>query len=190
MQSKTFQRAMSQLQIITSLDQKEFLRWYQKNNIRDFSFKIQRNIKKYIVVLSIVFVTACTTSFSTLDQAIPQLKGKHVDVAIEHLGMPDKKYTIDNKDVYLWSNIESHVSASTTPTQTYGNIGNTKFSAYTTNFKTQAYDLRCEIKVVTEKKIIKSFEYSGNNGACFRYSDRLKPLLSSDQENQKLPTVE
>lgn len=136
---------------------------------------------------AIFLISACTTSFSTLDQAIPKLKGKHVDVAIEHLGMPDKKYAIDNKDVYLWSNIESHISTSTAPTHTYGNLGNAPFSVYTTNYSSQHYDLRCEIKVVTQKKIIKSFEYSGNNGACFRYSNRLKPLLLTEQGNKPSP---
>src|SRR5687768_16809305 len=123
-------------------------------------------------------LSSCT-SFDTLDQALPLLKGQHIDTSIDYLGIPTGKYEIDDREIYVWSTSENFVSIDQVSSSTHGYVGTTPFSAYSTSYDASASRLSCEIKMSTRQRIVESIEYSGNNGTCFTYSDRLKPLLAN-----------
>ena len=113
-------------------------------------------MRKFLYVLTML-LSACATSFSTLDEALPALKGKDIEAAIAYLGVPDQKYVVDGREVYVWSTEENYASISS---------------------PAAVSRLSCKIKISTKDKIVEKTEYDGNNGTCFLYSERLKPLIS------------
>jgi hypothetical protein len=117
--------------------------------------------------------------FSTLDEALPLLKGQNINKSINYLGIPDRKYQIDDMEIYVWSTDEDFVYIDPVTSSTHGYAGTTPFSAYSTSYDSNTSRLSCEIKMSTRQQIVERIEYSGNNGTCFTYSERLKPLLRS-----------
>jgi hypothetical protein len=129
-------------------------------------------------LLLAALLSSCT-SFNTFDQALPLLKGQHIDKSIHYLGIPSGKYKIDDREIYVWSTSEDFVSFDPVSSSTHGYTGAIPFSAYSTSYQANASRLSCEIKMSTRQKIVDRIEYSGNNGTCFTYSDRLKSLLAN-----------
>ena len=127
----------------------------------------------------LVALLASCTSFDTFDQALPLLKDQHIDKSIHYLGIPSGKYNIDDREIYVWSTSEDFISVDPVTSSTHGYVGTTPFSAHSASYETNTSRLSCEIKMSTRQKIVERIEYSGNNGTCFTYSDRLKPLLSN-----------
>lgn len=141
-----------------------------------FIKEIEMKTLKILPVLALITLSACM-SFETIEQAWPSLKGKNIQVAIDHLGIPNGKYTIDGRDVYVWSTSETYTSMVPTTSSTYGTVGNTGFNALSTSYQPKTSQLSCEIKILTTQRVMERIEYSGNNGACLTYSERLKPLV-------------
>ena len=115
---------------------------------------------KVSVLPMLLLMTACATSFSTLNQALPLLQGQDIQMSMDYLGIPDQEYIIAGKKVYVW-----------------GTSRINPFNATSTSYGNDNRRLRCTIKMITENEIVQRIEYDGNNGACFKYSDRLKLLL-------------
>lgn len=129
------------------------------------------------VILS-ALLAACATSFDTLDRALPVLKGQNIKVAIEYLGIPDQEYEVAGKKVYVWATSGTNPFPTATTTTTDGAIGTSPIKATSTTYSYDPTPLGCKIKAATENEIITRLEYDGNNGPCFNYSNRLKPLLN------------
>src|ERR687897_603826 len=117
-------------------------------------------------LLLVALLSSCT-SVNTLDQALPVLKGQHIDKSIHHLGIPSGKYEIDDREIYVWSTSENFVSFDPVSSSTHGYVGATPFSAYSTSYQASTSGLSCEIKMSTRQKIVERIEYTGNNGTCF-----------------------
>lgn len=133
---------------------------------------------KYTPVLLLgLLLTACATSFDTFDRALPKLKGQNIKVAINYLGIPDQEYEIAGKKVYVWSTTGTNPFPTAITTTTDGTAGNKPFKATSTTYAYDPTPLGCKVKIATDNEIVTNIEYDGNNGPCFKYSDRLKPLL-------------
>ncbi len=129
------------------------------------------------LLLFSVLLTACATSFDTFDHALPILKGQNVKVAIAHLGIPDQEYVVAGMKVYVWSTTATNPFPTAITTITDGTAGNTSFKATSTTYARDSTPLGCTIKMATDNDIVTRIEYDGNNGPCFKYSERLRPLL-------------
>jgi hypothetical protein len=97
-------------------------------------------------LLLAALLSSCT-SFDTFDQALPLLKGQHIDKSIHYLGIPSGKYEIDDREIYVWSTSENFVSFDPVSSSTHGYVGATPFSAYSTSYQPSASRLSCEIKM-------------------------------------------
>jgi hypothetical protein len=134
-------------------------------------------VKQAIRLIAVMVLTGCATSFSVLDATLPTLKGREIGEAVRYLGVPSQEYEIVGKKVYVWSTSMAYVTSGATTSSTTGAVGTTPFRATTTTFGAgTATQLSCTLKLVTANGLIEDYDYDGNNGACFRYSDRLKPL--------------
>lgn len=131
---------------------------------------------KRSAVLLCPLIAACVTSFSTLDSALPLFRGKNVTEAVRYLGIPSQEYETLGKKVYVWSTTTINPFSSSTTTTT-GTVGTKPFSATSTTTGGGGEQLSCTLKLITSNGTIEGYDYEGNNGACFHYSDRLKPLL-------------
>ncbi|WP_157745671.1 hypothetical protein [Thiohalobacter thiocyanaticus] len=125
-----------------------------------------------------LLLTACAMSFDTFNRALPKLKDKNINVAIDYLGIPDHEYVVAGKKVYVWTTSERNPFPTAVTTTTTGNAGNQPFNATSTSYIPDPGPLSCTIKMQTEQDIVRRIEYEGNNGTCFKYSDRLKPLIT------------
>jgi hypothetical protein len=129
------------------------------------------------IVLSVALLVSCATSFRIFDKALPLLNGQNINKSIDYLGIPDNKYRIDDREIYVWSTAEDFTYVNPVTTNTQGYAGTTPFSAYSTSYESHTSRLYCEIKMSTKQKIVERIEYRGNNRACKTYAKRLKLLL-------------
>jgi len=143
----------------------------------------------YFIFLCAFLLTAC--AFDTLDKGLPLLNDKHIDVAINYLGMPDSEQMIANRKVYIWGhqNSGTYVRPITqqTTTTAYGYGG--PYTAYgtTTTYVNESYNYSCKIKIIADKKnIIKSSEYEGDLGGCEHFSSGIDRLIE-DSEAKATP---
>lgn len=137
-----------------------------------------------VFCITLLFLSGCM-SFDIFEQAWPELKGKNIQVAIDHLGIPSGQYVVAGKNVYVWSTSESFTSLTASPSNTVGTVGNASFSASSMSYMPTTSQLSCVVKISTDSGIIERMEYDGSNGTCFKYSERLKPLLSDGSEKKK-----
>ncbi|MBU0593342.1 MAG: hypothetical protein KKH74_06340 [Gammaproteobacteria bacterium] len=96
------------------------------------------------IMLAILMLSGC----ATLDESFHKLQGRDIDIAIQYLGIPDDKRSMDGYDVYTWQKTEGFKG---------GQIG-------------------CRIKLQVQGGIIRRGEYSGANGPCMGYAERLKHM--------------
>lgn len=131
-----------------------------------------------LTFIIVALLNGCAMSFDTFNQTLPKLKGKDIGVSINYLGIPDHEYMVAGKKVYVWTTSETNPFPATVTTTTTGNAGNQSFNATSTSYIPDNRRLSCTIKMLTEDDIVRRIEYEGNNGTCFTYSNRLKPLAN------------
>lgn len=130
-------------------------------------------MRKLILFTLALMLTGCATSFDILKSAMPRFKGANISELVKYLGVPSSEYQTVGKTVYVWNTDRTSYFPNSTTSTTSGRVGNTPFTATTTS--TGGYDqLSCTLRVVTSGGIIEDYDVHGNNGACFRYSDRLE----------------
>lgn len=125
-------------------------------------------------VTFLVFASAVLfgcTSFGVLDAELPKYNGKQLDQLVAKLGYPTSQQTLMGRTVYVWSTNEQFTSFQ--PTTTTGYVGTTPVMM--TGNQATVSNLSCTIRVFTDSNnIIQGYDYNGNNGTCFTYSNRLK----------------
>jgi hypothetical protein len=127
---------------------------------------------RYVLLLALAL--AGCTSFSVLDREMPKLVGQPIDVAVQKLGFPNNEQTIMGQKVYTWNTSQSSFSVVPTTSVTTAYVGTVPVQATTTSFTTEDSSLSCVLRlIVDDKGIIRRYTYTGNNGACFTYSNRL-----------------
>lgn len=125
-----------------------------------------------------VTLAACATSFSSLQQELPRLVGQDLSVAIGMLGAPDGKVDLPGAAVYVWDTAATFTAPAVSSSTTAGTVGTIPFQAHTTSHRIESSDLRCRLKLTTSAQHrVTEWTVDGDNGACFKFSDRLKPLL-------------
>ena len=138
-------------------------------------------MKTIVGILTAAILAGCATSFDTLDKALPQLTGRNISFAADYLGIPDQEYTIAGRKVYVWNSSMNNPFVRPVTTTTTGTVGTTPFSAVSTGYVQDNSPMSCKIRMITDNEIIQRIEYDGNNGACMKYSERLKPLLGNSK---------
>ncbi|KQV51374.1 hypothetical protein ASD07_10795 [Duganella sp. Root336D2] len=136
-------------------------------------------MKNLLIVFVLSTLTACATSFSVMDETLPKLVGKKSSEAVKYLGFPSGEQSVMGKKVYVWSTRTWMPNFAPATTNTTGTIGARPFTATSTTYGGGGgMDLSCELKLIVgeSEDLIERFQYEGNNGACMRFSEALKPL--------------
>ncbi len=129
-------------------------------------------------IFSFLFIAIALSgcSHKKLDTNLQRLNDQHIDVAIHYLGIPDDKFTIDDREVYIWGRENSETIDR--PITTYGgyNSGGGAFGGVGVVFGAPYSRSRnryyCKIKVITNKdQIIERIERDSTTGACAKYNE-------------------
>lgn len=101
------------------------------------------------IVLACALLTGCAMSFNSLDAGLAKLKGQNIAAAVDRLGIPAREYPVAGMKAYEWSISEPNPF---TPMQT----------------------LTCTVRLTTgADDIIQRWYYSGSNGTCANYAQKL-----------------
>lgn len=134
-----------------------------------------KNRSKLILIYALL-LTGCVTSFSMLDKELPSLRT--LDDAIAWLGYPTRQYQVAGKDVYEWSTSSTLVMPEINTANTTGYIGRSSVNVTTSSTTYSTNQMFCVLRAVAQGKKLIEWNYDGNNGACYRYANQLKPLMS------------
>lgn len=108
-----------------------------------------------LLVGAVAYVAGCATQ--ELNKGLQAVIGQPVDVLVNDWGYPTDQREIMGHTVYVWRN-ENGVMA----VPMYGG------GAY-------AAPLECTVQVVVDNNnIITSYQWSGNNGGCEAFADRIQ----------------
>ena len=75
--------------------------------------------KPFFLSILLCGLTAC--SHSNVGQNIQYLEGEHIDVAMNYLGLPDNKLSVDERDIFIWG--YDRIEAYDSPIRTFGGYG-------------------------------------------------------------------
>jgi len=109
---------------------------------------------RYLIIVMVTCLVGCATQ--ELNEGLQQVVGQPIDVLVNDWGYPSEQREIMGQTLYVWTN-DNGVMAM----PTYGG------GAY-------AARLTCTIQVaVNDKNIITSYQWSGNNGGCGSFANRI-----------------
>jgi hypothetical protein len=130
-----------------------------------------------IILFLFVTVALSACSHKKLDTSLQSLKGQNIDVAINHLGIPDDKFTLQDKEVYIWGREQTVRVRS--PIGTYGSVGygsrgggfggvGIVFGSPHSSYADNSF---CQIKIVTDhNQIIETIERDSAGRGCSKYN--------------------
>ena len=122
-------------------------------------------------------ITGC--SYSQNRETLTKLEGHHINFATQYLGLPSDKYTLADKDVYIWGH---DVVERSGPISTYGGYSSSGggFGGVGIVFGSHgrdAYRYYCEIKALSNQSgIIEKVEYKSSAGGCSDYNDGIDAM--------------
>ncbi len=131
-----------------------------------------------IITLLFLTITLSACSHKKLDTSLQTLQGQNIQVAINYLGIPDDKFTLQEKEVYVWGREQTTVRQS--PIGTYGSVGygsrGGTFGGVGIVFGTPSSSYRdnsfCQIKIVTDQnQTIEKVERDSAGRGCSKYND-------------------
>lgn len=142
------------------------------------------------VLVTVFLLSACTSTFSTLEKGIPRFVGKDITYAIKYLGYPDDEVTVAGKKVYVWR--DSFTSTGTVTSYgpqyvtTYAPNGRVASNSITVQENTPVtFSGDCKIRLVTSKEKVVDANFEGNGFGCDKYVDRVRKLID-DTEPKKI----
>lgn len=134
--------------------------------------------------LLFVLLTLSNCTHKRLDANIYHLEGRHIDVAINYLGLPDDKLIIDEREVFVWGH--KNVRSYDRPVTTYGGYNSSGgafggvgivFGAGGSPYARDTYRYYCVIKaLINERQIIEQMEYDSSAGGCSKYNDAMSAI--------------
>jgi len=128
---------------------------------------------KRLLVLVMLLVGAC--AFDTMNAELPKYVGQPVNDLVARLGYPSGEQTIMGHKVYTWRTDMDYVSTTPVTSTSTGYVNYKPVTLTSTSYVSTPMHLACTIRaVVNSDDRISSVDYEGNNGACLRYSSRLK----------------
>ena len=133
-----------------------------------------------VAYISLVLSLLCACSHTNYQEKLNTLEGRHVKVAVNHLGLPDNKYALGADQVYIWGN--DSITVNHSPITTYGGYGSRSggYGGVGLVFGSGAHDTyrqSCQIKALTDQKdIIKRMEYESRGGGCSHYSEGINSI--------------
>jgi hypothetical protein len=128
---------------------------------------------KKILVLAALLVGAC--AFDTMNAELPKYVGQPVSSLVDRLGYPSGEQSIMGRKVYVWRTDMDYVSTTPVTSTSTGYVNYKPVTLTSTSYVSTPMHLACKIRaVVNPDDRIYSVDYEGNNGACLRYSSRLK----------------
>jgi len=134
-------------------------------------------------LLFLAFVTmsvaACTSN--NFGARLDHLEGRHIDVAVEYLGIPDNQFAIDAREVFVWGH--QTLQSYERPIGTYGGYDSSRgvFGGvgivFGGGYTRDTYLDYCEIKaLVNADNIIEAMQYETSGSGCYEYSDAAKRI--------------
>ena len=127
-----------------------------------------------LLLLGTLTIAGC--SYKKMDTSLQSLEGQDIDVAIYYLGIPDEKYMIEDRSVYIWGSEEPAVARN--PVTTFGgyNSGGGAFGGVGVVFGApygRSYSqYYCKIKMIADgDQIIQQVERDSTAGACSKYNE-------------------
>lgn len=130
-------------------------------------------MNKIFCVVPLLMLSACVTD--QLNSGFDRLRGQHLSVAINRLGVPTSERTIAGRHVYSWINSQLIASYQASNNFTQGKIGDDpKKIGYSSNSfggTTSQVNATCKIEMeVDDQKYIRNATYDGDIGACEKYA--------------------
>lgn len=108
-----------------------------------------------LLLVAIISVAGCATQ--ELNDGLQAVVGQPIDVLVSDWGYPSEQHEIMGHTVYIWHNQNGVMAV-----PLYGG------GAY-------AAPLECTVQVVVnDSNIITQYQWSGNNGGCAPFADRIK----------------
>lgn len=93
--------------------------------------------------LLIVLLLAGCMSFGVFDEKLPLYRGKHISALVDRWGLPNREGEVMGYKTYTWSTA-------------------------------MGIQVGCTVRIATDDQgRIRSWNYAGENGACFAYANRL-----------------
>ncbi len=135
-----------------------------------------------ITVIAACALTGCINPpWPVLDRQLGMLNGQPVNAAFASLGYPTNEGKVAGRKYYVWSSSNATWFPSSSTTTGFGTVGGTPFNYNQTTFGDgEIAQLHCTIRIfVNARDIIVDHDYTGNQGACARYAERLDASYQS-----------
>ncbi|MCS7101275.1 MAG: hypothetical protein NZL99_06200 [Burkholderiaceae bacterium] len=133
---------------------------------------------------SVAAIALAGCAFAILDQRLPMLVAKPVDVAFDALGLPQRSQPMGTDTLYVWAYRTDSVlpMPMTGSAFTSGAVGPTGFYGFTHAMQVVPVPTtdHCEIRLqVDERQIVRRFDYVGTAFGCQFYANRLQSRLAA-----------
>jgi len=131
-----------------------------------------------LICVLISFAGCMSMSWEPMDEGLAALQGRHLDAAIDVLGLPSNERQIAGRKLFVWSTTSTGLLFNPATSTTSGNFGTVPYSQITNFSSFTPVGYECEISLqVDEQNVIQRFQYSGNLGGCRVYMERLRALI-------------
>lgn len=114
-------------------------------------------MKKFYIILALVFITACATE-AKYENNLNSMVGFNKRDLIDAWGPPAKTYKLDNKTEYL--TYETSTSSYVPGTSRTSLLGDTAYTNYNNGYM---MNYTCSTTFTLENGIVSSWRHSGNN---------------------------
>lgn len=139
-------------------------------------------LKRFLFLMGcIVMVSAC--SHKNFDENLQTLEGQSIARAINYFGIPDDKFTLQEKEIYVWGHDQINIVQNQGPITTYGGYGSRggPFGGvgivFGTPRATNVNSQYCKIKmIVNENQIIEKIERDSTTSACSKYNKAIDAI--------------
>lgn len=133
-----------------------------------------------ILILGSALLTACTTNQQKLQNGLHALHGRHLEAAVQRLGVPVGEENVAGMRVVVWSLNETRTDYVTQTTRaSAGIMGTDKFKDFDAEFsvdKPVIVHAHCTIRLrVGADNVITGSNYDGDIRTCRRYIRALNP---------------
>lgn len=143
--------------------------------------------KVSLLLLVLITVLGCARG-AYISGGLSAMQGKDISVAFNVLGYPSGQQKIGSDNVYVWTVNHSSTIHLPQTTTAYGHVNYVPvYGSVTYNQPTTLHHY-CNIRIIAgPNNVIKTWDYSGNNIGCSRYSNALGRYYKNNYEVRKRP---
>lgn len=124
-----------------------------------------------IAIFTVLALSGCATQ--QLDRGLQGLLGHNIQEVVAIWGYPDAQREVMGDTVYIWSTNQNVSMPLMTSSTTTGHIGGTPVYGTTSQLQFVPMAFACTVQLaVNPDRMIKNYQWEGNQGGCRRYSSR------------------